>query len=204
MLRHSKNSESKILNIAPVVKRRQLLYLQPWPSMLYTGGSDWTHTGRRHVLSIGKNKDEMPVVDTTTIEQSFITINKTVLWAILIDGGIVDLSLEQAFNCDVDPLDTVFTLSKFLKGDRNHARIRSMTTDSVSLCIHIERDIQIPIDRTVENDATCTGTLQTKWVSNDFLNRRVIAIDPGQVTPFCGMEISPQGQTIVHNFSRGH
>eukprot|EP00960_Hanusia_phi_P070788 767398-Hanusia_phi.AAC.4 len=29
--------------------------------VLYTGGSDWTHTGRRHVRSLGKNKDEMPV-----------------------------------------------------------------------------------------------------------------------------------------------
>eukprot|EP00960_Hanusia_phi_P006087 175682-Hanusia_phi.AAC.1 len=33
-----------------------------------------------------------------------------------------------------------------------------------------------------------------KWVSNDFQNRRVIAVDPGRVTPFCGVEISPQGE----------
>eukprot|EP00960_Hanusia_phi_P021178 625667-Hanusia_phi.AAC.2 len=57
---------------------------------------------------------------------------------------------------------------------------------------------------TVEHDATCTATLQTEWVSNDSQNRRVIGFDPGRVTPFCGVKISPQGQTIVHKFSRRH
>eukprot|EP00960_Hanusia_phi_P041382 754970-Hanusia_phi.AAC.5 len=85
--------------------------------------------------------------------------------------------MAQFLKDESDPLDGVFKYSKLLKGDRNHeARVRSVTTDSVSLCIHIERDIQIPIDMTVEKDATSTRTLQTEWVSNDFLSRRVCVI----------------------------
>eukprot|EP00960_Hanusia_phi_P007703 220663-Hanusia_phi.AAC.1 len=114
--------------------------------------------------------------------------------------GVVSFS--RAHEIGVENVEHFHT-SKFLKGDRNReTRVRSVTTDSVSLCIHIERDIKIPIDMTVENDATCTGTSQTEWVSNDFLNRRVLAVDPGRVTPYCGVGISSQGKTIVHKFSR--
>eukprot|EP00960_Hanusia_phi_P016500 486047-Hanusia_phi.AAC.1 len=92
MLRHSENAESKVFNIAPVVKLRQ----------------------------------------------SFIIIDKTVLWTILIDDGIIDASWSQVSKSEVIEI------------------VNSVTTDSVSLCIHMERDIKIPIDMTVENDATCT------------------------------------------------
>eukprot|EP00960_Hanusia_phi_P064601 765839-Hanusia_phi.AAC.1 len=102
-----------------------------------------------------------------------------------------------------------FNYSKFLPRTQEfETRVRSISTDSVSLCIHIEKDKRAPINPTSEQPHGSTITIvKSRAAAGQTVvdnPRRVIAIDPGRANLICGVEVSPQVETIVHICSRGH
>eukprot|EP00960_Hanusia_phi_P035780 751942-Hanusia_phi.AAC.3 len=87
--------------------------------------------------------------------QSFITIDMTVLWmhammkmhAILSDAGIIHTGRREFLGMNLITWKLFSNIPNVC--NRNHGeRVRTVRTDSVSLCIHIERGARIPFNMT--------------------------------------------------------
>eukprot|EP00960_Hanusia_phi_P065331 766060-Hanusia_phi.AAC.5 len=93
--------------------------------------------------------------------RAFITIDRAVSLGNTERRGIKQpLGQREFLNHPSDHLNKFFNYAKFLPCSQQfEARVRSISTDFVSLCIHIEKDKRVPINPTVQPHGSIITTV---------------------------------------------